>query len=159
MEAVQFAALASEIFPNPVAGAFLAVEIGTALTAAASLVEEAEEEDNQSSSSTSKSSSTSTSSSSSETPTATQYVVALDSKWPSLIVDAFVEAFPENGTRENFNGLGLDTFVTDLSDELAQIVSTLPIFTYVVPNAIGPVRQGRYLQGPTSLPLAWLLRG
>jgi len=151
-----FAATAASIFPNPVAGGLLGVEIAAALGAAAALVAEAEAGETSPTATTVSQTATSTSSTS-ETPTTTEYVVALNSKWPDFIVGAFLEAFPENGTRYDFNGLGLDTFVTNLSGDLADILSVLPIFTYIVPNRIPQLseqnlaRRGATLQERESL--------
>ena len=76
LEATKFAATASEKFPDPIAGALLALQIGSTLAAAAELVEEADEEQT----TTSSAASSSTSSSSSAAPTATEYVVCLNKK-------------------------------------------------------------------------------
>jgi hypothetical protein len=132
LEATKFVATVSEKFPDPIAGALLALQIGSTLAAAAELVEEAEEEQT----TTSSVASSSTSSSGSAAPTATEYVVCLNQKWPSLLIDAFVEAFPEDGIQADLDALHLSLFTTKITDELADIVSLLPIFTFVVPDEI-----------------------
>jgi len=134
LEATKFAATVSDIFPNPIAGALLAIQISSTLAAAAELVEEAEEEEQQTTTTTA-SSSTSTSSSSAA-PTATEYVVCLSKKWPALLIDAFVEAFPEDGIQTDLSALKLTLFATNMTEDLADIVSLLPIFNFVVPDQI-----------------------
>ncbi len=123
----------SQIFPNPIAAGVLATEIVALVTTAEELIEEAEEEEQQSSTATSTASSTSTSSAQ---PTATEFVIALSQKWPGLIGDAFLDAMPEEGALITFSGLKTRLFATTMSSHLAEIVSLVPVFEYVVPNRL-----------------------
>lgn len=132
IEAAKFAATAAEILPNPIAAGALTVAVVAAVAAAAEVEKEAEKQ----ASTTKTATATSTSSSATSGPSA--FLVALDQKWPDLIVDAFVHAFPDNGdgTLEEFQGLGLKTYLTNISSSLADAVSILPVFDFVVINAV-----------------------
>jgi hypothetical protein len=138
LASVEFAAAAAAILPNPIAAGLLATAIGAALTAADNLIDEAEgnEPSPTTTSAAQTETSTSTSTSSSAFPTATEYLVALNSKWPDAVIDSFLEAFPENGTRYDYSALKLDTFITEMSEDLAESLALLPVFTYIVPNGV-----------------------
>ncbi len=161
LEAVQFAAAVCRGLPNPIAAGALAGGIIVLVETAAEVAEEAEQ---QASSTASTPSSTATSTTSSQTSGPTPHLVVLDSKWPGFLVDAFVEAFPDQGEgmREDYAHLGLRTYVTNISDSLADAISILPIFKFIVGNedpgmfdnadVAGAVPEPRRGKSPSSPP-------
>lgn len=111
--------------------------MGAAVLAIGSAAEVAEEAEEQATKTTTATMSSTSSSTATETPA---YVVALDQKWPSLIIDAFLEAFPDNGdgSMQDFNALGVKTYLPNITSYLADAISILPVFDYVIVNDLGP---------------------
>lgn len=140
IEASRFAALAAQGVPNPITASTLTTALGLALSAVADVAEEADQEAESSSSGDQSSTSTlsSTTSSSSEPPEPSSYIITFSSKWPDVVVDAFADAFPDDGDgfHDELDGFGMKTYITNITDELAAAINWLPIFDLILPNRV-----------------------
>ncbi|XXH06114.1 hypothetical protein Hte_012559 [Hypoxylon texense] len=141
--AARFAGLLAQGVPNPVTAGILVSAIALALETVPEIIDEVEkqEEENQSSSQTTSASTTSsTSSSASPAPTEPLHIVGFSNNWPDLLLDVITDYFPDDGEgdMETVDELSLKYYATNMTEGLANAISWLPIFDFIVPDEIIP---------------------
>ncbi|KAI1375694.1 hypothetical protein F4677DRAFT_446323 [Hypoxylon crocopeplum] len=140
--AARFAGLMAQGVPNPVTAGLLVSAIAIALETVPAIVEEVEKQEEEEQNSSSNSASTSTASSTSlESPEPTGpplQIVSFSKNWPDLLLDVITEFFPDEGEGdlETVDELSLKYYATNMTDGLANAISWLPIFNFIVPDEI-----------------------
>lgn len=82
---------------------------------------------------------------SSAAPTPTEFMVGLNEKWPDIVIDALVEALPDDSQGELIELGAFDFFiyVTTMSDSLAYFLNEfsplIPVLEFVSDNEPMPV--------------------
>ncbi|KAI2602285.1 hypothetical protein GGR54DRAFT_654407 [Hypoxylon sp. NC1633] len=146
--AVRFAGFLAQGMPKPATASILVSAIALTLEIISTFSEEVkkqeeeeekEEEDQNSRSDSASATSSTPSSMSSGSPEATPvHIMGFSGGWPNLLLDVVAEFFPNEGEGdfETLNDLDIKYYATNITEGLANAISWLPLFSFIVPDEI-----------------------